>query len=167
MNRQTGQKGFTLLELIAVMAVGALIIMGIVALIFQEFRGTALAKTSVTAAHEISNAARLVSQDGMMAESTDLVEGADPVDHITLTWVEQYDFSNIPHYSSYSLEGTKLRRDYDGAVTTVAQNISKVEFSQAGDVLTVSISCTPQWGGAPEKTVQKTYRIYLRAAEGG
>ena len=164
MNGQDKQKGMTLLELIVSMAITVTILSGIVALIFQEYSGTATAKTAVTAAHEIGTAARWISQDGMMAESTNLVEGADPVDHLTLTWIERYDFVNIPHSSSYSLEGTQLCRDYDSTVTTVAQHISKIEFSQTGHLVTVSVSCTPQWWRA--STIQKTYRIYLRAAEG-
>lgn len=165
MNGQDKQKGATLLELLAAMAITAMILTGVVGLIFQEFSGTATAKTSVTAAHEIGNTARWLSQDGMMAESTGLVEGAHPADNITLTWTERRDFANIPHYSSYYLEGTQLRRDYDGTVTTVAQDISNIEFSQAGNLLTVSISCTPRWWKSA--TVEKTYRIYLRPAEEG
>ena len=61
------------------------------------------------------------------------------------------------------LEGTQLRRDYDGIVTTVARNISQIEFSQAGRLLTVSISCTPQWWKSA--TVEKKYSVYLRTAE--
>lgn len=166
MKRLASQKGTTLLELIIVMGISAMIMSGVVGLVSHEFRGTAIAKTSVTAAHEIGNASRWLSQDGMMAESTNLVEGANPVNCLNLTWIERYEFVNIPHSSSYYLEGTRLRRDYDGTVVTVAQDISKIEFSQTGRVLTVSLSCGPPWG-APEGTVQKTYRVYLRAAEEG
>lgn len=160
-NKQDRQKGMTLLELMAAMAITALIMVGALAVIFQEYGGTDIAKTKVTAAHEISNAARRISQDGMMAESTELVEGADPVNQLTLNWIERYDFANIPHSSNYSLCGTELRRNYDGAEATVARNISNIGFSQSGDLLTVSISCTPQWW-APDRTVEKTYRICLR-----
>ncbi|MFQ6122884.1 MAG: prepilin-type N-terminal cleavage/methylation domain-containing protein [Dehalococcoidales bacterium] len=165
MNGQSRQKGMTLLELLAAMAIAAMLISGVLALVFQEYRGTDITKTTVTAAHEIGNAARWISQDAMMAESTDLVEGADPVNYLTLTWVERHDFADIPHSSNYSLWGTELQRNYDGTETTVARNISKVEFSQTGDLITVSISCTPRWW-APERTVQKTYRVYLRPEEG-
>jgi len=163
MNEQARQKGTTLLELMVGMAITAMILSGVIGLIFQEFSGTATAKTCVTVAHEIGNAARWISQDGMMAESTGCVEGAQPTDRVTLTWIERYDFVNIPHSSSYYLEGTQLLRDYDGTVTTVARDISKIEFSQTDCLLTVSISCTPRWWKSA--TVEKTYRIYLRAAE--
>ena len=163
---QARQKGMTLLELLVGMAITTMIMSGSLALIYHEVTSTATGKTSVTAAHNISNAARWLSQDVMMAESTGLVEGTDPVNHLALTWIERYDFANIPHSSNYSLCGTELRRDYDGTLTTVARDISKIEFSQNGSVITVSISCTPQWRVA-NPTVEKTYRIYLRAADEG
>ena len=161
---QDGQKGVTLLELMVSMAITVMVAGGAVGLIFHEFRGTATAKTQVTAAHEIGYAARRISQDAMMAESTDLAEEAQPTDQLTLTWTERYDFANIPHYSSYSLCGNELRRDYDGNIITVARNISKIEFSQTGYLLKISISCTPPWWNST--TVKKTYHIYLRASEG-
>ena len=74
--RYAGEKGATLLELIAVMAIIALIVSGVAGLIYQEWSGTAITKTSVTASHEIGHAARLISQDGVMATSTNLLEGA-------------------------------------------------------------------------------------------
>jgi len=163
MKVHSSQKGTTLLELMAVMAIGGMLMGGVVGLIFHEFSGTATAKSVVTAAHEIGNAARWISRDGMMAENTNLVEGAGPVDYLDITWVERYDFVNIPHTSRHYLEGDKLRREYDGTVITVAQDISKIEFSRAGSLITVSIACTPPWWAAP--TVEKTYRVYLRAAE--
>ena len=164
---QDRQKGATLLELLASMAIVGIIMMGVVSLIFSEARGTAIARTSVTAGHEISNAARWLSEDGWMAEITNLVDGADPVDHLTLNWIERYDFTEIPHCSSYYLSGTQLLRDYDGAVSIVARKISNIEFFQVGSLITVSIDCSPRWAGDSAKTIQKIYRIYLRTAEEG
>jgi len=165
MNRQAGQRGMTLLELMVSMTIAIIVMGGAVALIFQELRGTSVAKTSITAVHEISNAARWISQDILMTEDTDLVDGSQPVDYVTLNWIERYDFANVPHTSSYSLSGNQLTRDHDGTVTTVARNISKIEFSQNGRLLTVSITCTPQWWNST--TIQKTYRIYLRSMQEG
>ena len=164
MKRQAGQKGMTLLELMAAMAITTLLMGGAFSIIFQEFNGTDVAKTTVTAAHEISNAARRISQDGMMAESTDLTDGAPPTSYLTLSWIERHDFLNIPHSCSYSLWGDELRRNYDDTETTVARNISKVKFAQNGQLLTVSISCTPHWW-IPERTITKTYNVYLRPSE--
>jgi len=164
MKRHAGERGATLLELMAGMAITALIMVGVVGLIYQELSGTAIAKTSVTISHEIGNAARLISQDGAMAANTNLVEGAQPTDQLALTWTERQEFVDIPHAVSYWLEETQLRRNYDDTVTTVARNISKIEFSQTDRLLTVSISCNPQWWILDE-TVEKTYRVYLRPTE--
>ena len=161
------QKGFTLVELLASMAISSIIMLGVISLIYGEARGTAITRTSVTAGQEISYASHRLSQDGWMAESTNLVDGADPVDQLTLNWIERLEFVDIPHYSSYYLSGTQLLRDYDGAVKTVAGKISNIEFSQSGSLITVSIDCSPQWAGDSAKTVRKTYRIYLRAANEG
>ena len=165
MSRQARQRGTTLLELLAAMAISAIIMSGVVTLIFQEFKGTTIAKASVNASHEIGNAARWLIQDAMMAENTNLVEGTDPADNLTLTWIERYEFANIPHSCSYSLSDTRLMREYDGNVAVVAQDISEIEFSQSGHLLTVSIGCTSQWWN-PDRTVRKTYQIYFRTAEG-
>ncbi len=152
------------MELLAALAITALIMGGVAGLIYQEWSGTAIAKTSITVSNEIGNAARSISQDGAMAASTNLVEGAQPTDQLTLTWVERHEFVDLPHAVSYWLEGTQLRRNYDGTVTTVAQNIAKIEFSQTERLLTVSISCNSQWWILDE-TVEKTYRVYLRPTE--
>ncbi len=166
MKRNIRQKGTTILELAVAMAITGMMLMGVVALIFQEWRGTASAKTTVAAAQEIGNAARWISQDGMMAESTGLVEGDPPVDHVTLMWIERYEFANIPHSSSYYLSDTRLCREYDGTVSTVARNISGIEFSRTGNLITVTVSCAPGfWVSDGTGTVSRSYQIYLRAAE--
>ncbi|MFC1872659.1 PilW family protein [Chloroflexota bacterium] len=164
MTKLAGEKGTTLLELMAGMAILVLIMGGVVALIYQEWSGTATAKDSVTVSHEIGNAARLISHDGMMATNTNLVQGEQPVDQLNLSWLEQHDYLEIPHAANYWLEEDQILRNYDGAITTVARNISKIEFSRMGLVLTVSISCNPQWW-ILDKTVEQTYRVYLRATE--
>ena len=153
-----------LLELVAAMATTVLLLGGAFALIFHEYSGTDITKNTVTVAHEVGNAARRISQDGMMAENTNLTDGAAPVNQLTLTWTEQYDFANIPHSCNYSLSGTELRRNYDGIESILARNISKVEFSQVGQLLTVTICCTPR-SLVSERMAQKTYRIYLRPTD--
>jgi len=163
MKWQGSQKGMTILELMIGLAITALIGIGVVGLIDHEFRSTAAARASVTVSHEIENAARWISQDLMMAENTNLAEEAEAVSQLTLGWIDRCSYSNIPHSSSYYLYDNELRREYDGTVTTVARDVSKIEFSQAGNLVTVSISCTPQWIGQ-NRTADKTYRVYLRTA---
>ena len=163
MKWRASQKGTTILELTIGLAIAAMIGIGVVGLIDHEFKSTGATRACVTIAHEIKNAIRWISQDVMMAESTSLMGEAPAEDYLALAWVERYDFLNIPHSSKYHLYDTDLCREYDGTVTTVARHISAINFSQDNDLLTVSISCTPPWIGQ-NKTVDKTYRIYLRSA---
>ncbi|MFC1921037.1 hypothetical protein ACFLYQ_04860 [Chloroflexota bacterium] len=99
----------------------------------------------------------------MMAESTNLVDGGLADNNLSISWVDRYEFTNIPHTCMYSLDDSKLIRNYDGITTTVARNITHLEFSRNNNVLEVLIHCKPQtW---KSKTVEKTFCIYLRAAD--
>jgi len=162
--RQSRQTGMTLIELLVSMAITAMLVVGIGGLIYHEVTTTNTIKNIVTTTQEITSAAHSISKDAVMAESTDLVEGTQSANQVTLSWTERLDFVNIPHTSSYYLSGTDLQRDYDNQVNTVARNISKVEFSQNARMLTVSISCTSPWR-VVNPTVEKTYCIYLRPME--
>lgn len=164
MEWQNNQKGTTLLELTIGLAIVALIGTGVVGLINHEVKSTATARACVTIADEIENAAYQISKDGMMAESSNLIESAESVDNLELSWIERYEFTNIPHACSYYLNGDELCRDYDGTVTTVARHISEIKFSQTGNLLRVSITCKPSWIGQ-SRTVEKTYSIYLRVPD--
>ncbi len=146
MRGQSGQKGYTLMELTAALGIASLVLTAFVSLILFEVRGTAATRVAVTASYEIDNAARWLTHDGMMAQSSDLVDEAAPVDQLTLSWIEWYNLAAAPHVSTYWLSGSDLKRDYDGAVTTAARNISSVAFSQTERVITVVVASTPPWG---------------------
>ncbi|MFC1994506.1 hypothetical protein ACFLVI_04490 [Chloroflexota bacterium] len=156
---QINQKGATLLEILAAMAVMVLIVNAAAMLIHVEINGTATAKTKVTTSYEIGNATRYITEDVTMAEVTNLVDGAQPIDFLDITWTDRYDLLNLAHSSGYFLVGTELCRNYDGNVTVVARDISGIEFSRTGRIITVSISCTPGWWGESE-TTQNTFRAY-------
>ena len=163
MRRQSRQKGYTLLEFIVALGLVGVMLPALVGLIWQEVRGTGIAKSTVTACSEMSNVSRRLSQDCMMAQSSDLVNEAAPVDQLTLTWMEWYQLTAAPHVSIYWLSGTDLKRDYDGVVTTVARNISSIAFSQTDRVITVRVTSTPPW--FPTKTMEETFRVRLRPLE--
>lgn len=162
--RQIKQKGIIFLDLVLGLAIASTVVGGIVGVIHYQVTTTETTKTVITTTHEITNAARCISNDAMMAENTDLVEDSEPVNQVTLSWVERFDFVNIPHTSSYYLNGTELQRNYDGTVTTIARGISEIEYSQTDNLLTVSITCTSPWR-VTNPAVTQTYRVCLRTAE--
>ena len=163
-HKLASQKGMTLLEMLVAMAISLLVMGGAVALILQEYKGTDITKTTVIAAHEIRNAIQWISQDIMTAEFTDLSDVGGTLDSVSISYTDRTGYVDIPHSISYQLTNDSLQRNYDGILTTVARNISNVEFSQDGRLVTVTIECTPRrWN--PEQTIMKTYQIYLRISE--
>lgn len=154
-----GQKGYTLIELMVSLGVTGMILSSAAALYFHETRGVSIINSSVAASHGIDNAGRVISGDAMMAKSSDLVDGAAPVDTLTLTWTEMYKLTGTPHTSTYWLSNSELKRDYDGVVKTVARHVSSIAFSQADRLITAVISAKVS---TYPQTFQQTFRVWLR-----
>ena len=159
---QSGQKGFTLIELTAALSIVGAIMLASTGLIFHELRGTAIAKGTVSASYQTGNAAHWLSQDAMAAASINLVDGATPVDTLTLSWTDWYNIAGTPHQSTYWLSGTDLKRDFDGTVSTVARNFSSVAFSRTDRLITLVTIAAPDGAG---RTLKQTYQVLLRARE--
>ena len=130
------QKGITLVELIIATAITSLIVSGLGTAIYMMITVTERGNNEMSALHDIRNAAYYVNTDAQMASITDLEEGAEPVDNLSLEWTDGYGNS---HSSSYWLSGTELQREYDSATSTVARYVSSVEFSISGSVLTFRV----------------------------
>ena len=160
MSGRCGQRGFTLVELVAALAVAAAMASGAAALFFNETWGTATAKNTAATAVHMESAISRILKDGTMAGGSDLVDGAAPVSELTLRWTEWYELSGTLHESTYWLSGTDLKRDYDGTVTTVAQSVSSVAFSRNGDVITVTMGYIPPW--IPKREVERTFQVLVR-----
>jgi len=140
------QKGFTLIELLVALAVGAVILVGIVISIHQVSWGTIRSRSHVVAMTDIHFAILPIKQDIQMAQDTDLTDG-DPIPQssVTLTWTDYTGFEedeNKSHYSTYTLSGTELHRDYDGTVSIVGRHITSVGFIQNDRIVTVNITVT-------------------------
>lgn len=159
MRKKMSQKGTTVVELLVGIAIVGLIAgglsSGIHAFIISSDRGN----DRLTALHDIQNAAYWISSDSQMAKTTDLVDGAPPVDHMTLSWTDKFGGGEVSHTSTYSLSGTELQRDHDGSVRTVARHISTVEFSINSGLITVTLGSS-----LGRITEERTYDICLRPA---
>ncbi len=140
------QKGFTLVELLVALAVGAVILVGIVISIHQVSWGTVRSRSHVVVMSDIHFAILPIKKDIQMAQDTDLIDG-DPVPQssVTLTWTDFTGFEeeeNKSHYSTYTLSGTELHRDYDGTVSIVGRHITSVGFIQNDRIVTANITAT-------------------------
>ena len=155
------QKGMSLIELLVALGITSILSLAVLGVIYHEFNGTAAAKSNVTSAHEIENAARLISKDCTMAENTNLSDGIPETNNLTLNWINRYEFTNILHQSRYYIDEMKLYREYDGLVSMVADNIHHISFLQESQTITISISCQPPWWKSTAR--EETYRVFLRS----
>lgn len=160
------QKGFTLIEILAVTAIAGVLTVVLVPFLFNVLTGHQLMRSNLDAVQEIAQAARSISSDGMMAQTAQPA-GAT----LTLDWGQQPEDMGESHRSVYYLSGTELKRDHyvNGTLessATLAQYISHLEFSFSDEyrVITAVIASTPE--GVPQRTEQRTYRVHLRPVGG-
>lgn len=159
------QKGFTLVEILLVLAMGGILMVGIGITIFRTTTITMESSTQITALEDIKKVAFRVSKDIRMAATTNLEDPGPVLNSLVLDWTSWYDetgeLNPVPHSISYtSLSGGELQRNYDGALTTVGSYISDIEFSQDGSIITVAITSSPR--GNAEMAEQRTYQFYLQ-----
>ena len=178
MRLKNRQKGFTLVEVLLVVGVGALVLSGLVPATFQTIKVTTASNTKITALEDIKNIPYRISKDVRMAATTNLVAEFPTVyDSLVLDWTSWYDedgeLNPIDRQCEYTLSGGKVQRYYDPdtsiadneITTTAGKYISDIEFSLQGDIITVTITTSPE--GKAETEVQESYYMYLqpKAAE--
>lgn len=157
------QKGMTLVEVLVGAALVAMLVMPTSLAIYHFISLSHQGNARLTALHNIQNAARIISRDGQMAESTDLVEGAEPVASLGLAWLDRYAGVTEGHTASYRLTDNNLERTYDGVSAVIARHISSVAFSRDGGVITMTIAA--QAPGSPRAREEKTYTISPRPSQ--
>lgn len=162
------QRGFTLLETVLAMAVGGILVSGIVTAIYQTIRVTTETTTQITATEDIRSAAYWLTNDIKMAAATNLEDGAPAVSSLTLDWTSWYDengqLTGVDHHSEYALSETRLLRTFDsGSATAVGRYITDVEYSIQGQIISITITSSPE--GKVETAERKTYKVYLQLKE--
>ncbi len=158
------QKGFTLIELLVALAVGGILIWGIVVTIHNVTWGTNRTNSQVVALTDVHQAALQLKKDIQMAQSADLPGGSN----ITLSWTDYTSFDpeeNKDHTSSYELSDGELRRTYDyekpsETMSIVGRNITSVDFTQDGRVINVVITATA--GDMLPRSETLQFSVYLR-----
>ena len=179
------QKGFTLIEILASLAISGVLILGLVASVFQTIRVSESASPQITGLEDIRYTARSIINDIRTAESTDLVDDpeADPVNTLHLEWTDWTDTQPYRHTCDYSLVGTRVYRERYGWIDKdldwvkdteeteipidelefYGTSISNIEFSLAGDIVTITITSAP--AGNAEMAQSKTYQLSLSSME--
>jgi prepilin-type N-terminal cleavage/methylation domain-containing protein len=141
------ERGYTLVELLIVLAITGIIFTVIGGAIYQLSTVSAYGNDSMTANHELQNVAYNFNMDGQKATA------AVGSTSLTLT---------VPSSQNivYSLTGKTLQRTVGSAVTTLAQNITNASFSVQGRLVSMDITSAPT--GRYNVSVQQVYKVYMR-----
>ena len=139
-----GQRGFTLIEVLAALAVTGLIGLGSAMTTVQVLNQSARNSDYTTASRHTMNAIYWISRDAQMSQIIE-PDGASGFP-LTLSWTE---WDNSGHQVIYSIEDDKLKRSYsvDGSEpsqTVVGQYINSVAENTTceytGGVLTLKVT---------------------------
>lgn len=170
------EKGFTLIELVVALAVGAVILTGAVLGIYQIMVATSRATNQVVSLTDINRAALAIKNDLLMTQTTDMVDGVAKIGSVNLGW---FDYTSsfgtsfqTDHSVSYSRSSNKqLQRNYDGAVSTVGRNITYISFTQSTIILSgksvrsVSVVLSSSNTTPPSGIETLKFNVHLRSEE--
>jgi len=156
-------KGYTLVELLVALPIGAAVLIVIFSSYFAIMQGRAgIAQTSVAIA-ELDNALHFLAGDLVMAQEATLEA---PPKCMLLEWSDYThwaaDEGVIEHSVSYALYDNQLQRIYDGQMTIVARHITYADFSFSDRVFTVTLTSRP---GLPDSAVTRTITSEMRTDE--
>jgi len=166
LRNKMSQKGFTLMEILVVMAVGGMIMAAGLLTMYQVIWGTARTNDQVRALTDANVATMWLRFDLQMVQGTPgLVEGV-PSNTLSMTWTNlttSFDGQSVPvdHTIGYARDGTNnLVRTYDGTPKVVGRNITSVGFTRNGDYINVSISA--KGPGIIGQTRTLAFSVYVK-----
>jgi len=149
-----GERGMTMVELVAAVAVTGIIVVFLGTAVYQIITVSASGNDRLIALHELQNAARWFNSDGQQA----LEASPDEIGGLSLTLS---DNSTV----TYSLAGTELRRTAAGPPMTLGRNITGAVFTFSDRIVTMSLVAAP--AGRYGIIESATYRVALRPDGGG
>ena len=157
MNKNVGQRGSTLIELVVSIGIGSVLLMGAGESIFQVVSGVDRGVEQLTTLRDAENAAGWLTRDARMAEYTDVVDGAQQVSTLTLQWTDSEGGGT--HTVTYAISNSELIRSFDGSTTTVSRRINSVGFSRSGRFLNLQVEVLADGGTS---SLQKNYSALMR-----
>lgn len=151
------QDGITLVEMLVAVAISSMVAAGLGTALHQFLTTSERTRVAQGALHDVQNTGHWLTIDGKKATSTSLADGETATDAMTLAW----SIDSIVHNITYYPEGDELKRNNDGAVITVARNVSDVSFSRSGQLITVNLESSP--AGRWDYNKNASFNIWIRS----
>jgi len=147
MKRRTGSEpGFTLLEVLLVLAISVAVMGGLVTGLYQLSRVTVEGQSELQAQHQLQNVASWLNRDTVAAS-----QGVAGSGTLTLT-LPYYAFGQdeIASYRTvgyvFSEEGGTITRTEDGSSQVIGRRIDDVDFVPLGPIVdTVAVTITASY----------------------
>ncbi len=154
------QKGFTLLEILVIVGIGAVLLTVALGSIYQIIYSTKSSGGQNQALTDVNRAALQIKKDIQSTHDTDLVGGVSK-NSTVLSWVDFNATDNATHSSNYTLSGTRLLRGYDGESQIIGRYITGISFTQYGRIIKVEITATSNTTPPISKTLE--FSTYMRS----
>lgn len=154
------QKGFTLLEILVIVGIGAVLLTVALGSIYQIIYSTKSSGGQNQALTDVNRAALQIKKDIQSTQDTDLSEGI-PQSSVIFSWTDFNATDNNTHSGNYTLSGTRLLRGYDGESQIIGRYITSISFTQYGRVIEVEITATSNTTPPISKTLE--FSTYMRS----
>ncbi len=161
-NLGKGQRGFSMMELLMVIALTGIITAAITTAFFQVFDMSRRTSNHMIAVTQVQQAGKLVSED-MLEAQQDYIVPPGPGEFLKLGWKSQN--TSIEHFIVYTMENGVLWRsesidEGDPTMTRIAEYIDPYETScnWGGGVLTFTVTAT-----VGDESEQRIYQVRPRS----
>ncbi|MFC2056462.1 type II secretion system protein J [Chloroflexota bacterium] len=161
------QKGFTLVEIMVILALSSIILTASVLTIQQIFITTERSNERSIALAEINRAAIHIKKDIQSSTTSNLTDLQ--VAPTTLEWTDHTGFTSIDkrqHSSSYSLSGKVLSNiNADNVTIILGRNIESVIFSGSGNGTYIDVVITANNSTLPGRSEILSFSARMRTDE--
>ena len=166
------RRGFTLVELLIVIAIAALVGVGVVALVFQVFGANAGSTNRMTAVKEVENAVHWITRDAQAAQVDYVADQPESPFPVTLTWTNSHDSPATENNVTYSVTAAgELRRAYsqDGgppSTAVVARHLdtASTNWSYVLSEHALTFQVTSTVAGLRTASETRSFQVGVRAA---
>ena len=134
--------GFTLVETVVGVTLLTLVMSTVGPASFQALKTLQANSEDGLAVNELRKGLSWFAEDGRMANSTNMTDGAPATTTVTMSWTDRFNAtstSGVSHTVSYALSGDSLERNFDGNTHTVARGVVSAVFSLASTTLTANL----------------------------